>query len=219
MSRGTHFTANWKHQAFPRLHLVTYLNRGDRGEYDLHRTFILRLIYFLASFQNLKSIHEDTDVFGPAVHLWLRIYKMVFHWRSPSERPHVVTMHTQSLISTYTHRTWSLSPALAEQPASAEVNIHQCLTLAHLQDGCLLAAHITEPHKRQLKRPCYTGSVWGERVERKRERGNERGHEWGRQKKRKKERKYVRENVQHHLSFKTVTDTVSIDLYYNSSKL
>lgn len=36
---------------------------------------------------------------------------------------------------------------------------------------------------------------------------------------RKKERKYVRKNVQHHLSFKTRTDTVSIDLYYNSSKL
>lgn len=34
-----------------------------------------------------------------------------------------------------------------------------------------------------------------------------------------KERKYARENVQQHLSFKTMTDTVSIDLYYNSSKL
>lgn len=34
-----------------------------------------------------------------------------------------------------------------------------------------------------------------------------------------KERKYTRENVQHHLSFTTTTDTVSIDLYYNSGKL
>lgn len=40
-----------------------------------------------------------------------------------------------------------------------------------------------------------------------------------RDKERKKERKYTRQNVQHHLSFKTTTDTVSIDLYYNSSKL
>lgn len=37
--------------------------------------------------------------------------------------------------------------------------------------------------------------------------------------KNEKERKYTRENVQHHLSFKTTTDTVSIDLYYNSGKL
>lgn len=48
---------------------------------------------------------------------------------------------------------------------------------------------------------------------------NVRGHESERKKGKKKERKYKRENVQHHLSFKTRTDSVSIDLYYNSSKL
>ena len=71
---------------------------------------------------------------------------------------------------------------------------------------------------------CYTGSVWGERREREREREKKREmrgdtSEGGGERERKKERKYARENVQHHLSFKTMTDTVSIDLYYNSSKL
>ena len=54
---------------------------------------------------------------------------------------------------------------------------------------------------------------------REKEKRNDRGHECGREKERNKERKYARENVQHHLSFKTTTDTMSIDLYYNSSKL
>lgn len=38
-------------------------------------------------------------------------------------------------------------------------------------------------------------------------------------KERNKEGKDARENVQQHLSFKTTTDSVSIDLYHNSSTL
>lgn len=48
---------------------------------------------------------------------------------------------------------------------------------------------------------------------------NKRGHESEIKRGKKNERNYKRENVQHHLSFKTRTDIVSIDLYYNSSKL
>lgn len=51
------------------------------------------------------------------------------------------------------------------------------------------------PYKRQLKRMCYTGSVWGERRERERERKeerNERGHERGRQRERERKRGSMR---------------------------
>lgn len=67
---------------------------------------------------------------------------------------------------------------------------------------------------------CYTSSAWGERAERERKKREMRGDmSEGDRKREIKEGKYARENVQQHLSFKTVTDTVSIDLYYNSSKL
>lgn len=58
---------------------------------------------------------------------------------------------------------------------------------ALLQDGCLLAAHITELYKRQLKRMCYTGSAWRERVERERKAKWE--GTWVREREREKERK------------------------------
>lgn len=114
-----------------------------------------------------------------------------------------------------------MAVAFVIQAASSELNMFNFLfstpSPALLQDVCLLAAHITEPYKRQLKRMCNTNSAWGEREERERKEKLEgRGV---RETERKKERKYVRKNVQHHLSLKTRTDTVSIDLYYNSSKL
>lgn len=81
-----------------------------------------------------------------------------------------------------------------------------------LQDGCLLS---NTHHKRQLKGMCDTGCVW-ERESRDEKKSEMR---WDMSERIEKERKYTRENVQQHLSFKTTTDTVSIDLYYNSGKL
>lgn len=81
--------------------------------------------------------------------------------------------------------------AFVIQAASSELNMFNFLfstpSPALLQDVCLLAAHITEPYKRQLKRMCNTNSAWGEREERKkREIGGE-----GSERDRKKEREEV----------------------------
>lgn len=101
-------------------------------------------------------------------------------------------IHTIYSIHTL-HLKFGLGPCYKLQLASAEVNIFHCLSLspspALLQDGCLLAAHITEPYKRQLKRMCYTDSVWGERVERERKEKWE--GTWVRETEREKEREEV----------------------------
>lgn len=87
-------------------------------------------------------------------------------------------------------KVWSLAVAFVIQAASSELNMFNFLfstpSPALLQDVCLLAAHITEPYKRQLKRMCNTNSAWGEREKREKEKRNWRGGEWERQKERKR---------------------------------
>lgn len=90
-------------------------------------------------------------------------------------------------------------------------------SLALSQNRCRLAAHITEPLQTAIKTDVqHRLCMKRERVMRKKK---ETGGDMS-QNERSKERKYEREKMFSTTSpSKSRTDTVSIDLYYNSSKL
>ena len=97
------------------------------------------------------------------------MYTLHMSWHTPT--------HNIQYTHTHTHTTLKsgLGPSLHNKLV-AEANVFRrlCLRLLLFYRTVSFSSSTSQsPYKRQLKRMCYTGSVWGERREREREKRRE----------------------------------------------